>query len=174
MQYQYEQALTDFDQAIKLQPDSEVFLRRRGETYLLMGKYDDALGDFNKGLIINPESDWCYYQSGLIDLLLENNEEAKLKLNMAIDLATSVYEKDPQNWYNKFDLLFYHLAMNHVDKVDNLYNQILSESVPNYILAEAHLYFELLLRLFPEHLGAKKIYSDLEDHLHQVKNLDFP
>ncbi|MGB7795366.1 MAG: tetratricopeptide repeat protein [Pseudonocardiaceae bacterium] len=39
-------------------------IRRRGQTYRLMGRYDEALTDFNRALELQPEADWAVAERG--------------------------------------------------------------------------------------------------------------
>jgi tetratricopeptide (TPR) repeat protein len=34
-------------------------IRRRGQTYRLMGRYDEALTDFNRAIELQPNADWA-------------------------------------------------------------------------------------------------------------------
>ena len=62
----YDQALTDFNQAIELNPQYHWAIASRGETYRLMGRYEQALADFNQAIELNPQSDWAIAHRGQI------------------------------------------------------------------------------------------------------------
>jgi len=50
----YDQAISDFDQAIEINPRYNKAYNNRGIVYRLKGQYDRAVSDFNKAIEINP------------------------------------------------------------------------------------------------------------------------
>jgi tetratricopeptide (TPR) repeat protein len=60
----YDEALTDFNQIIELNPKDQWAIASRGETYRLMGRYDEALTDFNQAIALWPETDWIVAERG--------------------------------------------------------------------------------------------------------------
>ena len=44
----YEEALADFNRALKLQPDIALAIASRGETYRQLARYEEALADFDR------------------------------------------------------------------------------------------------------------------------------
>ena len=98
---QDEEAIIDFDSAIKLNPIPKYYYRR-GHSKYFMGKYEEAIEDYNIGIIKKPEDFYNYYelmadaQKELGDIAeaienytyaLENNPDAneceKIKENIA-------------------------------------------------------------------------------------------
>ncbi|HEY9621472.1 MAG TPA: tetratricopeptide repeat protein, partial [Crinalium sp.] len=61
----YEEALQDFNQAIKLNPKLDWAIASRGLIYLLMKRYEEALQDFNQAIKLNPKLDWAIASRGL-------------------------------------------------------------------------------------------------------------
>ncbi|MBN2246332.1 MAG: tetratricopeptide repeat protein [Candidatus Aminicenantes bacterium] len=51
---QYDRAISDFNQAIKINPRYNKAYNNRGIVYRLRGQYDQAISDFNKSIAINP------------------------------------------------------------------------------------------------------------------------
>jgi Tfp pilus assembly protein PilF len=51
---QYDQAISDFNNAIEINPRYIKAYNNRGIVYRLKGKYDKAISDFNKAIEINP------------------------------------------------------------------------------------------------------------------------
>jgi tetratricopeptide (TPR) repeat protein len=51
---QYDQAISDFNNAIEINPRYIKAYNNRGIVYRLMGQYDKAISDFNKAIEINP------------------------------------------------------------------------------------------------------------------------
>jgi len=51
---QYDQAISDFNQAIEINPRYDRAYNNRGIVYRLRGQYNQAISDFNKAIAINP------------------------------------------------------------------------------------------------------------------------
>ncbi|OGQ03774.1 MAG: hypothetical protein A2026_19090 [Deltaproteobacteria bacterium RBG_19FT_COMBO_46_12] len=51
---QYDQAISDFNQAIEMNPRYNKAYNNRGIVYRLKGQYNQAISDFNKAISINP------------------------------------------------------------------------------------------------------------------------
>jgi tetratricopeptide (TPR) repeat protein len=51
---QYDQAISDFDKAIEINPRYIRAYNNRGVVYRLKGQYDRAISDFNKAIEMNP------------------------------------------------------------------------------------------------------------------------
>ncbi|MCU1608897.1 MAG: yrrB 8, partial [Pseudonocardiales bacterium] len=60
----HEQALTDFNQIIELNPQDQWAIASRAETYRRMGRYDEALTDFNQAIALWPEEEWTIAERG--------------------------------------------------------------------------------------------------------------
>jgi DnaJ homolog subfamily C member 3 len=65
---QFQDAISNYDQAIKLEPSNYLYLFKRGVAYRSLGKDSLALGDFNKVLDIQPEFDGALLQRTKINL----------------------------------------------------------------------------------------------------------
>ena len=57
---QYDQAISDFNKAIEINPRYEKAYSNRGIVYRLKGQYDRAISDFNKAIEINPTDAQAY------------------------------------------------------------------------------------------------------------------
>jgi tetratricopeptide (TPR) repeat protein len=68
----YDQALKDFNAALKLKPRDPTLITYRGVVYYAKGQYDLAMKDFNQALEIDPNFGRAYYQRGMI---YENQEK---------------------------------------------------------------------------------------------------
>ena len=62
---QYDRAIADFNQAIRLDPDSIFALNNRGAAYARKGQYDDAIADFNEAIRINASYAITYNNRGI-------------------------------------------------------------------------------------------------------------
>jgi tetratricopeptide (TPR) repeat protein len=79
-------ALTDFNRAIDLDPEDAWAIVSRGLIYGVMGRYDDALTDFNRAIDLNPEDATAIGRRGLIYQAMERYDDALTDFNRAIDL----------------------------------------------------------------------------------------
>ncbi|MBZ0285337.1 MAG: tetratricopeptide repeat protein [Anaerolineae bacterium] len=88
---QYEDALTDLDEAIRLQPaDFPDFYRSRGAVNVLLGNLDDALNDYSTLLEISPDDVAAHNDRALIHVQQENYEAALIDLDAAIQMEDSI------------------------------------------------------------------------------------
>ncbi len=61
----YDQAIQDYDEAVRLTPtDADVYYGR-GSAYRDKGDYDHAIQDFNEAIRLNPKDEGSYYGRGL-------------------------------------------------------------------------------------------------------------
>jgi len=74
-QGRYDQALQDFNAALKLKPQDPALLTYRGIVPYAKGQYDLAMKDYNQALEIDPKFGRAYYQRGMI---YENQEKYAL------------------------------------------------------------------------------------------------
>lgn len=89
---QYEAALTDFNLAVKLNPDSAVNFLNRGLCYYGLGKFDKALADFTKASEINPDKAIYAYHKGLAYYSQEKHQAAFDEFSKAIKLNPNYYD----------------------------------------------------------------------------------
>lgn len=61
-------------------------IRRRGQTYRLMGRYEEALTDFHRAIELRPDADWAVAERGETHRLMERYEEALSDFDRAIEL----------------------------------------------------------------------------------------
>jgi tetratricopeptide (TPR) repeat protein len=50
---QYDRALKDYDEAVRLEPDNGLFVRNRANALRIVGQYDRAIAEFRKALTLN-------------------------------------------------------------------------------------------------------------------------
>jgi len=63
---QYDQAIADYDTAIKAKPGYEKAYFNRGNAYYAKGQYDDAIDDYTKTIELNPKNPYPYYNTACI------------------------------------------------------------------------------------------------------------
>jgi len=78
----FDQAITDFDKAIQIQPAYEAYYNRRGNAYLAKGLSDQAVLDYNQAIQIEPDYSEALFGRG----------NAYLSQNL-LDQAVSDYTK---------------------------------------------------------------------------------
>jgi tetratricopeptide (TPR) repeat protein len=84
---QYDRAITDYDQAIKLDPNEAIPLNNRGDVYYQIGQVDRAMDDFNAAIKLDPNyadalnnRGLAYLGRGAYDLAIKDFDQV-LKLN---------------------------------------------------------------------------------------------
>ena len=61
---QYDAALADFDEALRLDPKSVYALHSRGLTRSGMAEYDRAIAEFDEAIRLDPNHAWAYTNRG--------------------------------------------------------------------------------------------------------------
>ena len=62
----YDGALADCNQAVKIEPQSDIGYERRGSVWRMKGDDKRAMADFEKALEINPKNPYALYARGLV------------------------------------------------------------------------------------------------------------
>lgn len=62
----YDQAIKDFNQALKLKPNDAAIITFRGVAKYAKGQLDQALADFEQAIKLNANHGKAYYQRGMI------------------------------------------------------------------------------------------------------------
>ncbi len=82
----YDEALTDFNDAIELNPKLTWAIACRGDTYRSMGRHWDAIADFNRAIEQIPTLAWAIADRGISWRSLGHRPEALRDFNDAINL----------------------------------------------------------------------------------------
>jgi tetratricopeptide (TPR) repeat protein len=82
----YDEAMTEFNEAIKLNPNFFNAYNDRGNLHYSKREYDEAIADFNKAIKINPNRQVVYYNRGNANLYAQYYEDAIADYNKAIEL----------------------------------------------------------------------------------------
>ncbi len=88
----YDQALKDFNDALKLKPNDAMLITYRGVVYYAKGQSDLAMKDFNRAIEIDPKAGKAYYQRGMI---YENQEKYALAVPELKKAKSLGYGVDP-------------------------------------------------------------------------------
>ena len=86
----YDQALKDFNEALKLKPNDPLLITYRGVVYYAKGQNDLAMKDFDLAIQIDPKCGKAYYQRGMIYENQEKYAQAVPELKKAKSLGYSV------------------------------------------------------------------------------------
>jgi tetratricopeptide (TPR) repeat protein len=86
----YDQALKDFNAALKLKPNDPLLITYRGVVYYAKGQNDLAMKEFNRAIEIDPRCGKAYYQRGMIYENQENYAQAVPELKKAKSLGYGV------------------------------------------------------------------------------------
>ena len=85
-----EKAITDFSEAIRLDPKSPLAFYNRGNAYLDKKKLDLALADFNAAIANEPEFALAYYNRGVVFELKGQRELCIADYQKALSLDPSI------------------------------------------------------------------------------------
>ena len=84
---EYEEALVDYNEAIRLKPDNVEVYINRGPTNLILGEYAEALVDLNEVIRLQPDFARAYVNRAEAKVNLNHINEAKSDFQTALELA---------------------------------------------------------------------------------------
>lgn len=105
----YEDAILDYNQAIRLDPNNAKIYLERGLCRYRLQHYEDALVDQTHAIRLDPTLEPAYYNRGLIYYCLGKYEEAIIDYSKAIDL-------NPDDSLNYADRGLTYLNLDHYEK----------------------------------------------------------
>ena len=82
----YERAIKNFDQAIRLDPGYAIAYGNRGIAYSKLGNYKKAIDDYNQAIKLYPNYAKAYFNRGFTYSKLDNDQQALSDYTMAIQL----------------------------------------------------------------------------------------
>lgn len=89
----YKEAILDYNQAIKLNPnDANIYYHRSGAEGFSRN-YKDALRDLNKAIELNPTDAEYYFDRGYINRFLGKYDDAIVDFNKSFEIGTDEYLK---------------------------------------------------------------------------------
>jgi protein O-mannosyl-transferase len=83
---QYQRAIEDYNEAIRLKPYSAIFYTNRGVAYENLGQHERALDDFNLTIRLKQDYADAYYYRGIVYTKLQQYQRAIGEFNQAISL----------------------------------------------------------------------------------------
>jgi tetratricopeptide (TPR) repeat protein len=93
----YQGAIADYNQAIKIKPDYAAAYNNRGNPKSNLGDYQGAIADYNQAIQIKPDYATAYYNRGLFKSNLGDKQGAIADYNQAIkiqpDYAKAYYNR---------------------------------------------------------------------------------
>ncbi|HOW53478.1 MAG TPA: tetratricopeptide repeat protein [Syntrophorhabdaceae bacterium] len=85
----YEEALKDYDKAIRYNPKDPVAYAGRGYVYQKMGNHEKAIADYTRAIELDPADDELYLIRGLAYFLKGDNDRAITDYSKAIEVDPS-------------------------------------------------------------------------------------
>jgi Zn-dependent protease len=86
----YDQAISEFNKTLEINPNDSGAYRNRGAAYMNKGQYDHAISDYTKALEINPKDAEVYTFRGRAYYFKEKYEKSWEDFNKAEDLGYQV------------------------------------------------------------------------------------
>jgi len=127
-QGQYEEAVTQYSEALRLDPNLAKAHNNLGNAFLAQGKYEEAVNQYNEALRLNPDLAEAHHNLADIYLRQGKYDEAIRQYGETLRLDPNVVEAH----YNLGSVLF---LQGQYQQAANQYNEVLRLD-PN--LAEAH------------------------------------
>lgn len=93
----FEEALTDYNTAVKLDPSNTIALLNRALTYEKLERYTEAIKDLDKTIQLDPDLDKAYSSRGNVYFKIQDFESALQDYNHIISLAAN----DASLFYNR-------------------------------------------------------------------------
>ena len=90
----HQDALTDYNEAIRLKPDYVEVYSNRGPTNLILGKYAEAVMDLNEVIRLQPNSVLAFVNRAEAKVNLNRIDEARSDFQTALELAEQQREDD--------------------------------------------------------------------------------
>ncbi|MEK7485210.1 MAG: tetratricopeptide repeat protein [Planctomycetota bacterium] len=97
----YEGALFDYTESIRLNPKNVEAYLNRGLSKFEQKKYDEALADYEKALELNPQSAKAYYHRGVLKARKKEWEGADLDYTKALELKPHYSEAYQSRGFKK-------------------------------------------------------------------------
>ncbi len=86
---EYDQAIADYDEAIRLEPTSSIAYNNRGGAWSAKNQYKKAIADYNEAIRLDPMNTIAYYGRGVARLVTSDHDQAIADFDAAIRLDPS-------------------------------------------------------------------------------------
>lgn len=91
--YNYDEAISDLNKAIKLHPGFAYAYYNRANLYALSGMLPEAADDYTKAIELNPSFAEAYYNRGLLQIYMKDTRKGCLDISKAGELGiTEAYQ----------------------------------------------------------------------------------
>jgi tetratricopeptide (TPR) repeat protein len=88
-QGEYEEAVKQYDLAIKVNPKVSVFYRCKGDALILLNKVEEATFSYDKAAELYPTSNMSYISGALANQMIGNFEQAYVNYSKALDISNA-------------------------------------------------------------------------------------
>jgi tetratricopeptide (TPR) repeat protein len=148
----HEEALTDFDQVLKVESDNTDAMRMRGKSLFMIRKYEEAVDQFSEVLALEPHDVSTLRMRGLILEILGRHAEAKDDLDRVLEIdpedAIAADSRFAANvWLGRYE-----------DAIANV-DQVRGQSQANLVLQSNE--YGLLLSYLGRYSEAVAVYRDI-------------
>ncbi len=122
----YEEALSDFNKAVELDPNFAQVYNNRGALLMDLNRYEESKKDFDRAVALQPQFAFAYNNRGMLMHKMENDSAALYDYNKAIEMKPEFTEA----YFNR-GIIFENFKQH--DEALNDYNKVVALN-PNYIL----------------------------------------
>ena len=84
---QYQEAISDLDRAISLNPDLAIAYNNRANSYADLDQLDSALDDYREAIRLDPGMALAYYNRALAYTYLGDDQKARLDVGRVMELG---------------------------------------------------------------------------------------
>lgn len=82
-----EEAISEYDEAIRLNPEYAYAYYNRGTAYYYLGQLERGIQDYDEAIRLNPEDALAYANRAQVYTLLNRDTEVEKDINRAIELG---------------------------------------------------------------------------------------
>ena len=83
----HEEAIADYDEAIRLKPDYAQAYYNRGNAKGRLERHEEAIADYDEAIRLKPDHAQAYYNRGAAKAALDLRDEARKDFEIALELA---------------------------------------------------------------------------------------
>ena len=88
-QERWEEAIAEYDEAIRLDPQNADAYSNRGFTYFKLDQFEQAIQDYGEAIRLDPRNPMIYANRAVMYRLVDKNDEAIADLEKVISLTDS-------------------------------------------------------------------------------------